>query len=255
MKEILAAFALTAQTLKAKADAALSGLGPVDQYAAAGEVNYALSTLKWVAKEVEGMLSKIGEVEAKFEPEIAAAALALVPAKIDELVTAGELFRKTEHDLALDKAKKDGEEAATLSFAGEKQELETVTARRLKLTTDHGVVLAAIIPDAVLKVDEAAFSLVETEVGRRVTELATFGIDPVAKEKAFKDVMACGYDEAGIAAFDNRVAGFKELGIKPGKAKDGVDAKLKTPGAQVPPVTPPEKTEPAPAANVGNACF
>ncbi len=232
--------------------AALAAAGPIDGHE--GGVLHALKTLKTLGDKSDVALSEAQKMLGEIDGEIEAAALVLLPAKIEEKITAGEFVRKTDHDLALDQAKKDGEQAATLSFADEKKNLETVTARRLKLTTALGAVISATIPDTVLQGDEAAFTLVETEAARRVSETAAFGIDPVAKADAFKDIVTFSYDEGGIKGFDARIAGLESLGLKRGaKPKDGVAASRQAFGTQVPPVTPgqTEETKKAPVS----ACF
>ncbi len=216
--------------------AALAAAGPIDGHE--GAVAHALKTLKTIGSQSGTVLAEAQKALVDFDSEIEAAALALVPAKIEEKIIAGEFVRKTEHDLALEKAKSDGEEAATLSFADEKKKLETVTARRLKLTTAHGAVLAGTIADLALQGDDASFVALETEAARRVTELGALGIDPATKENAFKDVVTFSYDDAGSKGFDARLVGLKELGLKPGKpGKDGAHLTR-----QAPPVTPPAAT-------------
>lgn len=263
MKEILTAFTIAMQTLKSKADAALKGMGPIDQHEGATEVGYALRTLKYAQDEVGRMLEQVEKIDEKFSAELKKAADEGAAAKIEEQIAAGELVRKTDHTLALEQAKKDGKEEAELSFKTEKEELQIVTARRLDLTTKHGAALASTVKDDSLKGDDAAFNALETEAGRRIAELATFGITAEAKEKPFKEIVAFSYDEDGIKAFDARIDGLKDLGLKPDpKGKDGAHLS-RQPGAthRVPPVTNPQDSGAGPATppekkgKTANACF
>ena len=47
MKSIIAALKIAMQELRTKANSALKGLGPVDQYEGSQEVAYAIRSLKW----------------------------------------------------------------------------------------------------------------------------------------------------------------------------------------------------------------
>ena len=244
MKDIIAAVKKAISDLRTKADGALKKLGPLDSLEVGREVLYGLNSLEWTVESLADIASQMDAIEAKLPVDVDSAAAKL----IEEKIIAGEFVRKTDHDLALDQAKKDGETAATLSFADEKKNLETVTARRLKLTTTHGAALAATIPDTALQGDDAAFTLVEVEAARRVTETSAFGIDPVAKADAFKDIVTFAYDADGNKGFDARIAGLESLGLKRGaKGKDGVTLTQKT-GTPVPPVTPPTRAVDAAAA-------
>lgn len=247
LKAMLTAL-ITGLTLSRESStAALAAVGPIDGHE--GGVAHALKTLRSLGDQSGTVLAEAQKALDAMDGEIEAAALALIPAKIEEKITAGEFVRKTDHDLALDQAKKDGETAATLSFADEKKNLETVTARRLKLTTAHGAALAATIPDTALQGDDAAFTLVEAEATRRVSETSAFGIDPVAKADAFKDIVTFAYDADGNKGFDARIAGLESLGLKRGvKTKEQIAASRQTPGTPVPPVTPPPRAVDAAAA-------
>lgn len=210
MKPILAAFVLAMQTIKSKADAALAGMGPVDQFEGAREVSYALNTLGWAAKEVESMLSQVAALEAKFDPEVQAAAALLVEASISEKIAAGEFVKKADLDIAVGAAelrgKTEAEAAAQIAAAAVAQ----IANRRAEITTAHGAEVAAAVPEEILNIVE--FAPVAAELARRVQALDEIGVTAAAKPASFADV-ACSipFDEAGKTAFDIRFAAAKEL--------------------------------------------
>jgi hypothetical protein len=247
MKAILAAFALAIKEIKAKADSALSGMGPIDQYEGAREVSYAINCLQWTAKEVETMLNKVSEIEAKFEPEVQAAAAALMEAKINEQVAAGELVRKSDVEAAVAAVRKEATEAAETAFAAREEEARTVAARRKEIETAHGAEAAAALSDDSLKGDDAAFAAFKTEFDRRVKSLGEIGVTAAANKDAFAKI-ACGhgFDEAGVTAFDSNVELVK--GLVPSRAAGSAAASAKPPGSGQPPApaTAPVKTD-APA--------
>lgn len=210
MKTILAAFALAMQNIKSKADAALSVMGPIDQFEGAREVSCALNTLKWASKEVEDMLGQVSALEAKFEPEVAVAAALLVEAQITERVAAGEFVKKADLDVAVGAAELRGKTTAEAAAQAAAAALAKVSARRAEITTAHGAEVAAALPEHLLAVED--FAPVAAELERRVTALGEIGVTAAAKPASFADI-ACSiaYDEAGKTAFDTRFAAAKEL--------------------------------------------
>lgn len=210
MKPILAAFVLAMQTIKSKADAALAGMGPVDQFEGAREVSYALNTLGWAAKEVESMLAQVAALEAKFDPEVQAAAALLVETQITEKIAAGEFVKKADLDIAIGAAELKGKAEAEAAAQTAAAALAQVAARRTEITTAHGAEVAAALPQDVLNIVE--FAPVAAELARRVTALSEIGVTAAAKPASFADI-ACSipFDEAGQAAFDTRLAAAKEL--------------------------------------------
>jgi len=235
MKAIIAAFTLAIQQLKAKADAALEGMDPVDQYEGAREVSYAVNTLKYCAKEVESMLTQIADLEAKYDPEVKAAAEAMLPTLIAEKVAAGEYIAKADVEAAVAAARKDATEAAETAFQLREQEAATIATRRKEIETAHGAEVAASVSDDALKGE--GFDALKTELGRRVTALTEIGVTAAANKDAFSKV-ACGhaFDENGGKSFDENLELIK--GLVP-KAAGGVAASApgagKIPGSGQPP--------------------
>ena len=247
MKAILAALSLTIQELKTKANAALQGMLPIDQYEGAKEVGYALNTLNWVKTEVETMLQNVAAVEAKFAPEVAAAAELLVTEKIAAQVAAGELIKKADAETAIAAAKLEGEQTATAAFQLRETEIAALADRRKQIETAHGAEVAACVLEESLKGE--TFESVKTELARRVTVLAEMGVTAATKKTTFAEI-ACSipFDEDGVKAFDQRIVVVKEL-VGPKGAAGSVAATLKTPGSGQPtaPNSAPE-TSSAPAA-------
>ena len=257
MKAILAAFTLAMQTIKSKADAALSVMGPVDQYEGAREVACALSTLKYAAKEVEDMLGQVAALEAKFDPEVQAAAELLVESRIAAKIAAGEFVKKADLDIAIGAAELKGKTEAETAAQTAAAALALVGTRRTEITTAHGAEVAAALPEEILNIVE--FAPVAAELARRVTALAEIGVTAVAKPASFADI-ACSiaFDEAGQAAFDTRLAAAKELAgpVKPGAVAAGHAPAKVIPGTRTPVTVAasqqkPEETPEAPKHEYG----
>lgn len=211
MKAILSALALTIQEIKTKSNAALAGMLPLDQYESK-EVSYAVNTLEWVQKEVEGMQKNVADVAAKYDPEVKAAAEAMLPALLAEKVAAGEYIAKSNVEAAVAAAEIKGRETAEAAYQLREQEAATIAARRKEIETSHGVEVAASIPDDVIQGEN--FEGVKTEVARRVAALQEIGVT-AAKEQtrnAFGQI-ACGhaFDEEGNSKFDAHVGAIKSL--------------------------------------------
>jgi hypothetical protein len=239
MKAILAAFTIAMQTLRDKANAALKDMPPLDQFENSREVGFALNTLKYARDEVESMLNRVAEIEAKFEPEVAAAAKQLVEAQ----VAAGELVRKADVDTAVAAARKEASDQAEAAFRQREAEAATVTARRAEIAATHGAEAAAAVTDDSLRGDDAAYAAFKSEFSRRVTALDGLGVNAKDKPKPFAEI-ACGipFDADGRGAFDTRLDSIKELvGTRASAA-----AAASTPGTGQPPAA-------AAAASSGSA--
>jgi hypothetical protein len=236
MKAILAAFTLAIKELKTKANSALEGMGPVDQYEGAREVSYAINTLKYAAKEVESMLNQVAEIEAKLEPEITAAAEARLPEMLAAKVAAGEYIAKADVEAAVAAARTEATTAAEAAFTLREQEAATIAARRKEIETAHGADVAASVTDESLKGD--AFDALKTELGRRVAALSEIGVTATANKDAFAKI-ACGhsFDEDGGKSFDENLALVKGLVPKGAAQAAASTAPAKVPGSGQPPVT------------------
>lgn len=211
MKEIIAALALAMQELKTKADAALKGMGPIDQYQGAQEVAYAIRTLNYSKEQVEEMLQTVNGVMEKYDAAIAAAVEPLAAAKLDEKIAAGELVRKTDHDLAIENAKTEGETAAAERLAAERKEEQAAAARRDEIAASHGKEVAAALPFEIFAADKFT-DATKSEITRRVESLKEIGVAAAEKPAHFAEIVSCGsFDEEGKAAFDGRITQLKDL--------------------------------------------
>ena len=79
-------------------------------------MSYAINTLQWAAKEVESMLEQVAQLESKFDPEVKAAAEALLPGLLAEKVAAGEYIAKGDVEAAVAAAKQEATQAAETAF-------------------------------------------------------------------------------------------------------------------------------------------
>jgi BMFP domain-containing protein YqiC len=226
MKSILAAFTLAITTLREKANAALKDMPPLDQFDNAREIGFALNTLKYARDEVENMLKQVADLEAKLEPEVAAAA----KAQIDAQVAAGELVRQADVEAAIAAARREEKDHAATAIAAARQEVATIFARRREIEAEHGVEAAAGLADEALAGEQAAYDAFKAEFGRRVQALAALGVTPQAKPKPFSEI-ACGipFGDEGRGQFDARLESIKEL-VGPAPT-----APRQTPGTGQPP--------------------
>jgi hypothetical protein len=249
MKAILAALTLTIQELKTKANAALSGMLPLDQYNGSKEVSYALNTLTWVQKEVEDMLKSVEDITVKYAPEVKAAAEALLPEMITARIAAGEFVAKADSEAAISAAELRGRQTAEAAFQLREQEAATIASRRLEIVTAHGAEVAASVSDEALKGE--GFDDFKTELSRRVNSLGAIGVTAATKKTAFADI-ACGipFDETGKTAFDTRLESIKELvgPVKPGTATAAASAQRPTVPGSGQPTAPARVSETAPQA-------
>lgn len=247
MKEIIAALGIAMQELKTKADAALKGMNPIDQYEGAQEVAYAIRSLSYSKDCVEDMLSKVNEVMSKYDETVAAAAAPLAAAEIETKIAAKELIRKTDFDLAIENAKQDGEKVAAERIATERQEELAAAARRTEIATAHGKEVAEALPENVFAA--AAFTeAAKAEIARRVDTLKDIGVAAAEKPAHFAEIISCGaFDDAGKAAFDARIAQLKDLGIG---AASKPPTRKPVPGSGAPQFAAASKQEDAPAKPV-----
>lgn len=234
MKEILAALTLAMTELRTKANSALQGVGPVDQYEGAQEVAYALRSLQWSADTVKDMLEQVDSVMAKIDPEVSAAAASLVDGLLTERVAAGEYMAKGDVELAIESAVRRGEGLAQAAFAKREEEAATLASRRGEIAAAHGPEVADMVPAEVLTGE--GYVAAQAELGRRVEALTAIGVTAASKKTAFAD-MACGlpFDEAGAGVFDARLATIKDVvgEVKP-DAQGAASRSGHTPGSGAP---------------------
>lgn len=213
MKEIIAALKKTMADLKARANAALQKLGPVDQVQASSEVIYALNSMGWSVDEIERMLEKATELEAKYPSEIEAAAAS----GLAQAIASGEVVKKADNEAAVIAAKAEGEKIVRAEFAAAEQRATLIASRRKEVEKAHGADAAASLSEDALTAD--GFDALKVEFARRATELATLGIKPAEKREVFESI-ACGaaFDEAGNRDFDARVSAIRSaVGLRPSK--------------------------------------
>jgi hypothetical protein len=238
MKAIIAAFTSAMTNLKAKADAALETIkSPIDQITSAQEVAAAISTIRWCSENVQSWLSNVAALEAKFDEELTSAVAAEISAK----VAAGEFMAKADVETAIGAAEKKGRDAAEAAFAQAAAEAKVITLRRNEIEAAHGADVAASVSDDSLKGDDAAFAIIKSELGRRVSELSSIGVTAASKKEAFAEI-ACGipFSPEGNQSFDARLVTIKQLvgPVAPGSATAAASqASTAVPGSGQPPAT------------------
>lgn len=245
MKTIIAALITAMSELKTKADSALKGMGPLDQYQGAQEVGYAINSLNYSKEVVEDMLVKANSIMEKYDATIADAAAPIAATLIDEKITAGELVRKTDFDIAIDGAEKKGEQVATARFEAEKKAEVAIAARRTEVSAAHGQPVADALTPEILAAEEFD-TKIKPEIARRVEAVNKLGIVAAEKPEQYKDILICGkFDDEGSAEFDKRITLITSL-LPSGTVAASAPAKKVIPGSGAPQiVTAPAGNSPA----------
>lgn len=231
MKSILAAIIAAMSELKTKADSALAGMGPVDQYQGAQEVAYAIKSLGYSKDVIESVLKDAAAVMEKYDTNIAVEAEPIAASMIAAKIEAGELINKTDHELAIDNAKKQGEQAAAQKFEDQKKADDTIAARRAELTSAHGQPVADAMAPEVLAAEKFDTEI-KPEIARRVDSLTMLGVVAAEKPDQFKEILTCGeFTTEGSAAFDKRIDLITSLLPKGAVAASAPAKKAVVPGS------------------------
>lgn len=214
MKELLTLLDQFIASAKAKANAALTGLPPVDQFQGSQQVVGVINTMEWFKSDLARMEEQFAGIAAKFDAAVKTAG----DAKLAAALEAGEVIKKSDVDAAIATAKDQVRQEEEGKVAAERTRLSTITARRAELTTAHGADAAAALPDDVVAAE--AFDGVKTEVARRIGELEVIGITAAAKRETFAEILVeAPFTDEGKAAFDKQITRIKDIaGIKPGTA-------------------------------------
>ncbi len=214
MKDILELIEQFIASAKTKANAALTGLPPIDQFQGSQQLVGIINTMEWFKSDLARVEEQFGGVVAKYDAAVKQAE----DAKINAELEAGTIIKKSDADAAITAAKDQVRQEEEGKVAAERTRLSTIAARRTELTTAHGADAAAALPDDVLAAE--AFDGVKTEVARRIGELEVIGITAASKRETFVGILAeAPFTEEGKATFDKQITRIKDIaGIKPGTA-------------------------------------
>jgi hypothetical protein len=254
MNELLELIRKSIEETKTRANAALAGLPPVDQFQGAQEVVGLINAMKWIESDAKNLMERFSGIDAKLTSELEKAAAEKIAAELE----AGTILRKTDADAAIAAAKDQVRQEEEGKVAAERARLSTITARRAELTTAHGADAAAALSDEVVAAE--AFDGVKTEVGRRISELEVIGITAATKRETFAEILVeAPFTEEGKATFDKQILRIKDIaGIKPGAAT--FTRQPGKPGAGQPPVPAggapdPQQKQEKPAESTVTAAF
>jgi hypothetical protein len=238
MKELLALIQKHMAETKAKVNAALEAAPPVDQVEGANGFLALVNSAKWLMQDIE----RIEKEHSDFTLALESYAAAQATARIDQEVAAANLIRKTDHELAIAAAKKEGEKEAETRIAAERAEEKAAAARREELGKQHGKEVADALPENVFAL--AVFTdTTKAEITRRVEALKEIGVTAADKPAHFAEIVACGaFDEEGGKVFDGRMTLLKDL-VKPPATPP---ARKAVPGSGAPQFAAASKQEEAP---------
>ena len=218
--------------LRTRFNAALNGLGPVEQVEAAQPVIGVLREIDWAAHRINEISGQIDTTIAAAEETLKTLTATAVTEAISAQVTAGALVRKEDHETLIKSAADNAKEEVRQEFQAAADKATAVKAKRETLAKDHGLHVAAALTDEDLTADDADNRI--ARVTKRSDELKEAGVlAEGATAKFHASMLECANTEAGDAEFATRLEGFKSCGFKASAPTGG------TP----PPALPPGKSE------------
>jgi len=231
MNELLELLRASIEGIKTRANVALAGMPPIDQFQGATQVVGMINTMEWIEKDVKNLAEHFAGAEAK----LAAALEKSAADKIAASLAAGEIVKKTDADAAITAAELRVKGEVEGSYAAEKAKAALAATRRGEIVTLHGADAAAALAEDVLAVEDFD-TAVKPEVGRRVAALGEIGVTAAAKRETFTDLLTeAPFTPDGIAAFDKRIGQIKELSA-PSKGTVAASAPATKPGSGQPTV-------------------
>jgi len=209
MNELLQSFKAFCAELKARANAVLGTLPPIEQHEATSEIAYGIRTLTSCANQLQenatNFEAKLGEFAQKAEAsaleKAAATAEAVLLAKKTEDGTAPLYIKQSDHQTALTAALLAKENEVRTAVQAELNQKAQITEKRKQLVTAKTLpaVAAEAIPDSVLASADADAQI--AKIGTRVVRLQKLGLTPENAAASFAQAASLGLDEAGEASF------------------------------------------------------
>lgn len=192
--------------MKARVNAMLAGLPPLEQFEAASEMAYGIRTLQRSAADLVEMHDVLTQRATKFAESVKVTAELAAEAK---LLEGGEYLKKTDAEAAATTAADQREQTVRAAIAQEATEKAEITGRREKLVTDKVVTatVAASIPDDFFKTDGFEDRLVKL-----TARLGKITAEKLAHSEPFMaEMVALPLDEAGETNFTARLNSAKSL--------------------------------------------
>lgn len=221
MKELLALIDTSLKEIHTRANTALSGMPPIEQFQGAQEFVCLMNTMKWVVEDVTAVMNRLGNLDEKFT----AAMKSAEDSKIAAALEAGEVVKKVDSEAAVAAAELRVRGEVEGEFQVAAQLRDTIATRRNEITTAHGAEVAAALPDEALGGE--GFDALKTEVGRRVEKLTGIGVTAASRKDTFTELLIeTPFDADGGALFDKRVDRIADLA----KAPAGSVAATRQPG-------------------------
>lgn len=231
---IIAAFASLKKDLYTRFNAALEGLGPVEQVEASQsvisvirEVDWARQRMEQVGTDLEAALTAANAQLAAFTRndgegiEVAAgrivnlmcadAAATAVEAAIAAATHMPVEDHRTALETAVAAARAEVEQAQEAAFTARLEVVNAVAARRAQAVEDLGVSAASTLTDDHLAAENHADTV--ALLAARVTTMGELGITAEARPKGFASLLECPLDEAGSASFAARIELIKESAV------------------------------------------
>ena len=200
--------------MKAKANAALASMPPIEQVEAASEAGFALRQAKGCA---ESMLSCLCEYDTQLNSILSQAKAGtgdlaskingigaqLAQVKLDGMLTGGELVKKADFDAAI-------ENARAQAVLAERQAATQAAAAAKLISGRRAEVITGGLPEALLDAATAAnaellkgdnYKELTGKLSDRIGKLKTLGI---ASEDVLKDFAGIGVNAEGDAEFERR---------------------------------------------------
>lgn len=260
LQQLITLFATLIGDLRAKANAAIAGLPPLESIEASNTVLSALRDLTWVHERIvremdnaDSVMANAARIVEGFAPQAGESASVAACRLMDVMMAvagdqalsaaldAGTHLTADQRDTAVNAAREEARDAARTDFDTQVNNLRILAERRAELTTSHGAVAAASLPESLILAESYQDHV--TALQDRLAAMAAAGMTEEAHPRNFAALLACSYDETGVASFTAGMESFSEV-----RATLVPVAATTTPPAQDP---PPAAATTTPAAGSG----
>ena len=209
---IIAALASLKDDIRAKFNAALKNLGPIEQVEASQSVIGVLREVDWAADRISRVSGELDEQIKGAEQVLNDLTAKAAKDAISAGIAARELILAADHQTALTAAVENARTAAKaeakVEFDAALAAQKTVAQRRAEFADKAGAIAAASVTDEQLL--SGNYPALLAAAVKRVDVLKEANITAEARPKVFGDLMAIGYDESGEAVFTARLDVVKE---------------------------------------------
>lgn len=191
--DMLAAYVAASQDIRAKFNAVLTGMAPLEQQELAGAGLSAIRELEWGQKRLADMAATYSEVFDNADKLLTALVSDSTDEALEARIAAGELVRKSDHDTAIAAARESaattGRQEAEVEFQAARQKIETISTRRAAVTEKFGAEIAASSFDDESLAGEGYEARV-TVLDARREKLTGLHVTPEDRKEIFLPLMA-----------------------------------------------------------------